>query len=217
MSFTYREDLDNPKVSIVLTVYNRENLLKRCINSVLQQSYKNWELVAIDDGSVDDSLGILLNYSSKDKRIKVFHQSNSKLARSRNRGISNSSGKYITFLDSDDEYLESHIFQRVSYIEKNPEVDLIHGGVKIIGNQFVRDKNNPDKYIHLSECSIGATFFGKRNLFLELDGFRNLKYSEDSDFLVRAERNFCVRKVNFETYIYHREIPDSLTHNYIPI
>ncbi len=211
------EDFKNPKVSIVLTVYNRENLLKRCINSVLKQSYKNLELIVIDDGSEDNSLEILLNYSKQDKRIKVFHQNNSKLAKSRNKGISNSTGKYITFLDNDDEYLESHIFQRVRYMEKNPEVDLVQGGVKIIGNQFVRDKNDPSKYIHLSECAIGATFFGKRNLFQQLNGFKNIVYSEDSDFLARAERNFCIRKVNFETYIYHRELPDSLTHNYIPL
>lgn len=212
-----REDFDNPKVSIILTVYNRENLLKRCINSVLSQNYKNWELIAVDDGSVDNSLGILLNYSGMDKRIKVFHQINSKLAKSRNKGIFNSTGNYITFLDSDDEYLESHIQKRIRFMEDCPKVDLVHGGVKIIGNQFVRDKNNLDRYIHLSECSIGATFFGKITVFQKLNGFRDLAYSEDSDFLSRAERIFSVRKVNFETYIYHREIPDSLTHNYIPL
>jgi glycosyltransferase involved in cell wall biosynthesis len=206
----------NSKVSIILTVYNRESLLERCISSVLAQDYENWELVAVDDGSEDDSLNILLSFSKEDARIKVVHQNNEKLARSRNNGIMFSTGKYVTFLDSDDEYLTSHLSERVQFMEDNPRLGLIHGGVKVIGNQFVRDKDNPHNFIHLSECCIGATFFGKRNVFTSLNGFNDMEYSEDSDFLSRAENNFYVTKVNFKTYIYHRENSDSLTHNYSP-
>lgn len=204
------------KVSVIFPVYNRESLLDRAISSVLDQDYKNWELIAVDDGSDDNSLNILLSFARNDKRIKVIHQRNEKLAKSRNKGIVFSSGKYITFLDSDDEYLPSHLTKRIEFLENNPEVDLIHGGVRVIGNQFVRDKDNPHNFIHLSECTIGATFFGKRNLFLNLGGFNDLNYSEDSDFLNRAENNFYIKKVNFQTYIYHRENLDSLTHNYQP-
>jgi glycosyltransferase involved in cell wall biosynthesis len=206
----------NPKVSIILTVYNRESFLERCINSVLAQDYENWELIAVDDGSEDNSLNILLSFSKNDIRIKIIHQNNEKLARSRNRGILFSSGKYITFLDDDDEYLASHLYERIRFMEDNPGVDLIHGGVKVIGNQFVRDKDDPHNFIHLSQCCIGATFFGKKEVFVNLNGFNDLEYSEDSDFLNRAMNNFYVKKVNFQTYIYHREILDSLTYNYLP-
>jgi hypothetical protein len=91
---------------------------------------------------------------------------------------------------------------------------MIRGGVHIIGNEYVRDKNNPLKLIHLSECTVGATFFGRRYVFLMLNGFRNLEYSEDSDFLDRAELCFHVEKVDFNTYKYYRESPDSITNNY---
>lgn len=206
----------NQIVSVILTVFNRENSLKRSINSLLKQSFGNWELIAIDDGSSDDSFQILSEYESLFDNIKVYRQENKKLAFSRNRGIDLSSGDFITFLDSDDEYEPDHLLIRIKYMLDHPEIDFIHGGVRIIGNQYVRDKDNPDNFIHLSECTIGATFFGKRCVFQELKGFKNNIYSEDSEFLKRASERFKIKKVNFNTYIYHRERPDSITHNYVP-
>ncbi len=205
-----------PKVSVILTVYNRAHFLRRCIDSLLNQSFKDWELIVVDDGSSDNSIKILEEYESRYENIKVVQQKNMKLPLSRNKGIKLSAGKYITFIDSDDEYVNDHLSKRIEYIERHPEVDLIHGGVNIIGNEYVRDKNNPHKFIHLSECTIGATFFGKRNVFLELNGFKNINYSEDSDFLERAEKRFKVAKVNFNTYKYYRDSPDSITNSYVP-
>ncbi len=205
----------NYKVSVILTVYNRELFLPRCIESLLKQSYSGWELIAIDDGSTDNSLDVLRDYEERYPNIKVLHQENQKIAQSRNRGIYLSSGKYITFLDSDDEYEESHLLKRVEFMELHPSIELLFGGVKIIGNEFVRDKDNPQNFIHFSNCFIGGTFFGKRKVFLELEGFRELEYSEDSDLLIRAQKVFKVQKVDFPTYIYHRELADSLTNSYV--
>lgn len=205
---------NKPLISVILTVYNREKYLRRSIDSLLNQTFKNWELIAIDDGSDDNSYNILREYSVKDKRIKVFRHKNMKLPLSRNRGIKAASGKYITFLDSDDEYEKNHLQKRADCLENNSYIDLLHGGVKIIGDEFVRDKNNPDNLIHLSECTIGATLFGKREVFLELDGFRNLDYSEDSEFLERAEKIFHVEKIDVKTYKYYRDVPDSITNTY---
>ena len=100
-------------------------------------------------------------------------------------------------------------------MNNHPEIDMISGGVEIIGNEYVRDKNNPLELIHLSECTIGATFFGRRNVFIMLNGFRNIEYSEDSDFLERAEKCFSIGKVDFNTYKYYREAPDSITNTYL--
>lgn len=201
-------------VSVILTVYNRAQYLYRCLNSLLNQSFDDWELIAIDDGSTDNSHQILKEFESLFNKIKVIKQENKKLALSRNNGIKNSLGQYITFLDSDDEFSVDHLFKRINFMKDNPEVDLIHGGVKVIGNDYVPDKNNPQQFIHLSECTIGATFFGKRNVFETLNGFKNINYSEDSEFIERAQKIFKVQKVNFPTYIYHRDAPDSITNNY---
>jgi glycosyltransferase involved in cell wall biosynthesis len=202
------------EVSVILSVFNREKYLNRCIDSLLAQSFTNWELIAIDDGSEDNSFQLLKEYQLLHNNIQLIRHQNMKLPLSRNKGILVSKGKYITFLDSDDEYEKNHLIKRVEYLNNHPDVDMIRGGVHIIGNEYVRDKNNPINLIHLSECSIGATFFGKRNVFLMLNGFRNLEYSEDSDFLDRAELSFHVEKVDFNTYRYYREAPDSITNNY---
>lgn len=207
---------ETPLVSVVLTVYNRQNSLGRSLNSLVAQSFRNWELIAIDDGSTDGSSAILDEYEGLFKNIKVLKQENRKLAFSRNRGISLSKGDYITFLDSDDEYKENHLARRVEFMQRNPETDMIHGGVRITGDEFVRDKNNRFCFIHISECTVGATFFGKRHVFKTLRGFKENIYSEDSEFLMRAEKIYNIKKVNFPTYIYHREIEDSITHNYVP-
>ena len=205
-----------PVVSIILTVYNRASYLKRCINSVLNQSLTDWELIAIDDGSTDNSLEILKDYENYSENITVVSHANMKLPLSRNKGINLSLGKYITFIDSDDRYEKEHLAKRLSFMMANPDVDLIYGGVKIIGDQYVRDKDNPTKFIHLSKCTVGATFFGKSKVFIELNGFKNLPYSEDSEFLNRTKAKFKVQEVNFKTYVYHRDVLDSITNTYMP-
>ncbi len=200
-----------PLVSIIMAVYNREAYIRRAVDSVLNQSYKNWELTAVDDGSKDDSALILESCRKNNSKIKVVYQEHKFLPAARNNGIINSNGNFITFLDSDDEYTIDHILQRVNYLTEHTDIDLLHGGVKIIGNEYVPDKDDPEKLIHLSECTIGATFFGKRNVFVDLKGFKDIKYSEDSEFLERANKIYKIKKVNFPTYIYHRDVPDSIT------
>jgi glycosyltransferase involved in cell wall biosynthesis len=203
------------EISVILPVYNRAKYLNKSIDSLLNQSYKDWELIGIDDGSKDNSLEVLESYQKNNRNIRIFRQENMKLPLTRNRGIKESSGKFITFLDSDDEYGREHLLSRIEYMKTHPEVDLIHGGVQIIGNEYVRDKDNPKEFIHLSQCTIGATFFGKRIVFLELNGFKNLNYSEDSEFLDRAKQKFIIEKVNFNTYRYYRDAPDSITNTFI--
>ncbi len=198
-------------VSIIMPVYNRQAYIQRAIESVLYQSYDNWELITVDDGSEDYSPYLLEIYKAYSPKIKVVHQNHKRLPAARNNGIKNSTGSLITFLDSDDEFTKEHLEIRINYLNKNPEIDLLHGGVKIIGNEFVPDKENPKQLIHLSQCIIGATFFGKRNVFIETGGFNDIPYSEDSEFLERVIKQYKVEKVNYPTYIYHRDTPDSIT------
>jgi glycosyltransferase involved in cell wall biosynthesis len=205
-----------PEVSVIMAVFNRADYLSRSIGSLLKQSFGNWELIAIDDGSEDDTFKILSEYEKEYCNIKAIRQSNMKLALTRNRGIKASSGKYITFLDSDDEYEIDHLQKRIDFMKENPEIDFIHGGVKVIGSEYVRDKNDLNRLIHISECTIGGTFFAKREVFLELNGFKDLRYSEDSEFFERAEKVFRVHKIDYNTYIYYRDLPDSITNSYEP-
>jgi len=117
-------------------------------------------------------------------------------------------------LDSDDEYEHSHLKLRVDFMNKNKKIDLLHSPAKLIGKEedmYLPDARNKNKLIHINECVIGATFFGKREVFLNLKGFKD-KYSADSDFYKRAiQAGYKVENLDSPTYIYYRNLPDSVT------
>lgn len=98
------------KISVIVPVYNAEEYLKNCIMSVVRQTYGNWELILVDDGSSDGSLSIADLAAEKDERIRVIHQKNAGPGAARNRGIKEASGDYVVFLDSDD-YIDKNYFQ----------------------------------------------------------------------------------------------------------
>lgn len=206
-------NLYNPNtktVSVILPTYNRKEYISRAIDSVINQSYKNWELIVIDDGSTDKTKNVLTSYMSQFSNIKYFFHSNRGVALSMNKGIDLSSGDYITFLGSDDEYLKDHILLRVEYLNAHENIDLIHSTTKIIGDEYVKDKNDLTKKIHLNNCIIGGTLFGKRKVFKELNGFDKVNYSPESDFVERAENEFSIFKLSLPTYIYYRDTPNSI-------
>lgn len=125
------------KVSIIIPVYNCEKYIKKCIESIKAQTYKNWELILIDDGSKDNSFKICRQYSEKDERIFVLTQKNKGAGLARNYGIDVASGEYIVFCDSDD-FLDNRcleVFCKIA-LKRNP--DLIISGY----NEFKYVKNN---------------------------------------------------------------------------
>ena len=103
----------NPFISIIVPVYNAEETLNRCIDSIINQTYTNWEILLINDGSNDNSGNICDEYVTRDKRIKVFHKNNEGASSARNLGLDNVSGDWITFCDSDDfvypEWLNNYV------------------------------------------------------------------------------------------------------------
>ncbi|MEE1037966.1 MAG: glycosyltransferase family 2 protein [Eubacterium sp.] len=116
-------DCSNVLVSVIVPVYNVENYLEKCINSVLEQTHQNFELILIDDGSPDKSGEICDRYAEKDNRIKVIHKENGGLSSARNAGIEISQGDFLLFLDSDD-FINIHTLEITvrNCIENNCEV-----------------------------------------------------------------------------------------------
>lgn len=202
--------INKPKVSVILPVYNRVQVVKRAIDSVYSQTYQDIELVIVDDGSTDGTSEYLLTLI-KDNTRYTKH-SNRSTPISLNAGLMLSSGDYITFIDSDDEYKPEHITERIDYFQKNPSIDIIHSTAELIGSEedmYVPDKHDPTKLIHIKDCILGATIFGKRDVFFKLNGFKNV-YSYDSEFIERAEEFFNVKKLMSDTYKYYRNSSDSL-------
>lgn len=117
-------EINSPMVSIIVPVYNAEKYLKECIDSILAQTYSDFELICVDDGSTDSSLGILKNYQKKDKRVQVYTQKNQYAGIARNNGLAHASGKYVLFLDSDDFFEKTLIEKTVMTAEKN-DADIV--------------------------------------------------------------------------------------------
>ncbi|MEH1780110.1 MAG: glycosyltransferase family A protein [Nostoc sp.] len=193
------------EISVILCTYNREKYLNICINSVLEQTFKDWELLVVDDGSQDNTFEIVNPYVQKFNNIRYLKHKNKKLGYSKNAGVQASFGKYITFIDSDDTYRPNHLESRLKYMQANPGIDLIEGGFFSEEEIFVADYFQPGQIINLRECVLGPTFFGKRRVFFELQGFNNIPYGEDTDFWKRADKIFKTQKVTEpQTYVYTR-------------
>lgn len=121
----------NPFISIIVPVYNSEKTLHRCVDSILNQTFVDWELLLIDDGSIDSSGKICDEYVKKDKRIIVFHKENGGASSARNCGLDNACGEWVTFCDSDD-------FVYPNWL--NNYVENISDGVDLVCQAFECDK-----------------------------------------------------------------------------
>ncbi|XTZ11027.1 MAG: glycosyltransferase family 2 protein [cyanobacterium endosymbiont of Rhopalodia yunnanensis] len=194
-----------PEVSVILATYNRAEYLTECIQSVLKQTYQNWEFIIVDDGSLDHTFEIVNPYLDKFSNIRYLKHKNRGAALSRNIGIKASFGDYITFIDSDDQYLSNHLQSKLDFFEKYPEIELIVGGFKSNEETWVTDYYNPDQKVNIQNCVICPTLFGRKYVFFELEGFQDILYGEDTDLWERAAKKFKTQKiVEPLTYLYTR-------------
>ena len=130
----------NEVISVIVPVYNVEQYLDKCINSILNQTYKNIEVILVDDGSPDNCGKVCDEYSKMDSRIKVIHKENGGLSDARNVGIDNANGKYICFVDSDD-YIENRYIELLYRAIKENNVDIAQCGINKISNDEIFIEN----------------------------------------------------------------------------
>jgi len=124
-------------VSVIMPSYNHEKYVSEAINSVLNQSAKDFELIIIDDCSSDSSPKIISNYESKDARIRVFiHNKNMGIAKTLNEGIDKANGKFIAFIGSDDIWVNSKLEKQLAILENNEDLVVWSDGQIIDGNGF---------------------------------------------------------------------------------
>lgn len=136
----------NELVTVIVPVYNTIKYLRECVNSIVNQTYSNLEILLIDDGSTDKSLELCYQFEKKDNRIRVIHKNNEGLGLTRNKGLEFASGKYVCFIDSDDAFRTDHIESLVKAYEDN-ETELV------MGSYTKCDRNgNELKNINLPFC-----------------------------------------------------------------
>lgn len=185
------------KVSIIVPVYKVEEYLPRCVDSLINQTYKNIEIILVDDGSPDNSPKICDEYASKDSRIRVIHKENAGVSEARNTGIDNAKGDYICFVDSDD-YVNAYMVEKLttSANENNSDMVVVSGYYKAYKDKIVEVRSsNIDKKCNkdfsifwgdlISHRSACTTLY-KRNTIKDIRFNSNLKIAEDFLFVIQA-------------------------------
>lgn len=141
---TGQNDADLPLVSVIIPVWNAENNIGKLIDDLFAQTYKHIEIIAIDDGSSDNSLSVLRKLAEKDPRLHVVHQKNAGVGAARNRGIELATGQYLVFIDSDDEVLPEFIESMVQTMQDNPEAILA-----IVGREYKKLRAGKVKQLYM--------------------------------------------------------------------
>lgn len=123
--------MDEKLVSVIIPAYNIEDYIGRCLDSIISQTYKNLEIIVVDDGSRDHTGEILDNYAKKDRRIKVIHKENGGVSSARNKGIEAAEGDYIGFIDGDD-LIESEMYKTLVDLLEEENADIAHCGYQMV-------------------------------------------------------------------------------------
>lgn len=205
----HREILYNKSMefSVIIPTFNRRAFLEKAVNSVLAQSFSDFELIVIDDGSTDSTKGLMALY--KDKRIIYVYQKNHGVSTARNKALTLAKGNYIAFLDSDDWWKKEKLEKATEYIERYPDINIFHTeeiwfrNGKLL-NQKKKHKK-PSGFVYknaLSLCCISiSTAVIKKGVFETVGTFdETLEACEDYDFWLRATNKYEVKL-----------IPDALT------
>lgn len=207
-------------ISVIIPVYNVEAYLRECVESVLKQTYQNFEIILVDDGSTDSSGQICDEYASNDERICVIHQKNNGPSKTRNTGLDNATGKYIYFLDSDD-YIESNALELLVNTAESTNADLVFfdahsftdDGTEMKQGYVVKGTYNPKSgYEILTElhnnkdyhCSVVLLFI-KRTL-LNDNKIRFLESAYCSEDMLFTYKVFCAssKTTQCKNTLYHR-------------
>lgn len=196
-------------ISIIMPVYQVEAYLSRCIDSILAQSYQDWELILVEDGSKDSSGKIMDEYAQKDARIQAIHKENGGVSSARNKGLEYAGGEYVIFLDSDD-WIETEMLRELAEaIEKNQSdmaacdsavvtVEADGSLTRKICNKWggnAAEKTVSGKEAYYSIFYQSGTLWNKlfrRECVKGLTFNEKMTYGEDTDYLIRAIRN-CSR------------------------
>ena len=153
--------MNRPLISIIIPVYNAESYIRRCLESVLSQTYKEIQVILVNDGSTDDTLSILEEYSRSDSRIQLINKDNSGVSKTRNIGIDISDGEYIGFVDADD-YLEPEMYEKLYNAIKKTAADVACCG-------YYQDF---DTYKY--EISVADSLLADNKTYYELCGTSNI-------------------------------------------
>jgi glycosyltransferase involved in cell wall biosynthesis len=188
--------LNAPKISVVVPIYNAAPHIAQTLGSVLQQSLSDWELIAVDDGSTDDSLAIVSRLFGDDPRIQLVPQANAGVSVARNRGVARSRAPLIAFLDADDLWHPDKLRLHVDYHAHHPEVGVSFARVEFLSPEgtptgllaaLPRRSCRPVDFLCENPTNTTSNWVLRREVFASVGGFvSDMSYSEDLEWLLRV-------------------------------
>lgn len=198
--------MSKSKISVVMSIFNQENFLKESIESILNQTYRDFEFLILDDASTDKSLKIIKTF--KDKRIKVFqNRERQGLAKRLNFLIRQTKGEYIARMDGDDISSVNRLKEQIEFLDKHARIALVGSWVKIIDDKgkAIGEFKHPIKYEDIKKAILSynpfmhSSVMFRKNVFEKIGGYdENLFYSQDYDLFLRVAVKYpCVNIPKF--------------------
>lgn len=220
------ENNNSCRLSIIVPVYNVEKYIEACIESIRIQTFQDYEVIFVDDGSTDRSADICDEYAADDSRVRVIHKTNGGVSSARNEGLNIASGEYIYFVDPDDILADKDVLQDMMSFTNDPDIDLIAGR----GDEFIDGRDLPasadsiesDRRTSASLAEVRTFVFDPLSLLMlniyserilrDIRFDTRLSIGEDILFLTKAVSR-AHKAVLYERIIYHRRLrPESASH-----
>jgi len=214
------------EISVIVPAFNAENYIGRCLNSITSQTFQDFEIIFVDDGSTDKTLIVAKSLALSDSRIKVVQQDNAGVSSARNTGIRWSKGKYITFVDSDDWISSDYLFVLYEAIKKQQTDIVLSGIVDMIGNEESKRTILAYKRFSLDSEHDLVSFFCtclqsspvaklyRRDVIVEnsIEFDSSISFAEDRDFNLKYFKNIHTAcSLSFFGYFYQRDVAGSLS------
>jgi glycosyltransferase involved in cell wall biosynthesis len=211
------------QVSVIIPTYNREKFISRAIQSALDQTYKNIEIIVIDDGSTDHTRYVISGFKEK---VKYFYQEHKGISAARNYGILQAQGTYIAFLDSDDEWLPEKLEAQVNILEQNPNIGIVHNKLVIlnekrekIGMKPKRDSGNTLRELLEEGGDLPtSSVITRRECFTKVGVFdESLPTMEDFEMWLRIARYYDIHEIRDKYLGYSHRHEGQITRDKIKV
>ncbi|SMN02237.1 Putative N-acetylgalactosaminyl-diphosphoundecaprenol glucuronosyltransferase [uncultured Candidatus Thioglobus sp.] len=207
--------MSNPKISVIMPVYNGEKYLKEAINSILNQTFTDFEFIIINDGSTDNTGNIILSYDDE-RIIYIKNQENLKISKTLNKGIELAKGEYIARMDADDICFPKRLEKQISFMQKNPKVDVCSSWLKIFGYRrrtwrLFLTHDEIKAFLLFGPALIHPGVLGKRAFFTNLKYRDKFAGAEDYELWVRGVDKYTyanIPQVLFKYRLHHSTTDD---------
>ena len=204
-----------PKISVVIPTYNRADLISETLDSVLAQTYRDFEVIVVDDGSTDDTIKLLSKYGQD---IRIIGQENQGAGSARNTGIREAKGEFIAFLDSDDLWLPKKLERQIAFLDRNRDLSWVYTDVEVFDGESGRKlyilgqcsrlyEGDILPYLFLKNFIPSSTLLVRRSIFNEIGAFKTLPMAQDCDMWLRIAALYPVGLIAepLARYRIHRE------------